>query len=645
MQGIKKVSLSELNREVELIGEVTALDGAFSLSTPDYKIVFEGVGERTLSLRRLVQANPYLVSDLTSLDGKVAVEWHTAEHIEASLSEVIPDLEFFPNWIHRSFEARGYNQENVKELVARILKIAKPNKHGIATLRNSLRAVAELYGISNIDEIIKATATRANLERKTIYIYKTHTNIEQHYSMLSKTQHLASCMVKGFNELGDTHFVEVDKSKAELAGYTVRYGTGKDVMFMPNVASLNGQTDVALGLVSRLSPEELLGAEEYAFEGRMILWRSEFEDEEEWLFTKFYGREGLSTPICAVTPQTNTARGFIVRGYVATKLNDADENNIRTPRYILPYIDGDDNVLERKGDRQFDKLGRAYYEFEVVSGHRHSYDADDYATVGNRFYVCQQDWTARPFEWEGICAITGESITELSGWNVDGETVRYDLAQYGLTFEQLYSVRKLIRGLEADAVKLVKTLKTQLKTAHDQIANETVKLINVRADLAKAGLPWQVEWLHADVGKNAPALEEQIDDFNQWVERKSQYGGLFTRQAFQFCAVAYEFAYRQFIAENVKLEQDELAFVYLLDEVIEAISTQREKEKNGLFRDALGEITRGLELFTARVRSTAKRLLPLAYAHDPDTYFYRLDDVWEALTSIDEPTFDEPYQH
>lgn len=288
---------------------------------------------------------------------------------------------------------------------------------------------------------------------------------------------------------------------------------------MPNVASLNGQTDVALGLVSHLSPEELQTADEYAFVGRMILWRGEFEGKEEWRYTRFYGREGLETSIGAVVPHANTAQGYTVRGYMTIVPNEVDNLGIATPRYVLPYIDGDDNVLERVGERQVDELGRAYYMFEIINGRKYNYDPDDYDSIGNRFYVCQNDWVVKPFKWRGTCAVTGQDITERSGWVLNGKTVRYDLAQWGLSYNQLRNAKGLILSLDRNTAREVKRLEAEVKQLETKVESLNLKL----EQQARSSSPsheqdtdsiWTVPWLAEDRGKGGYEVRNAVGSFN-----------------------------------------------------------------------------------------------------------------------------------
>lgn len=606
MQGIKDVSLSDLHREVELVGETTLIVGGSDLLHHPYLIEFNGGWDRALSIRALAKANPYLIRGLDQLDGKVAFKWHSHEEVETTLRLAIRDLEAFSGWVRESFETQGHTRENVKDLVDRVMKIARPNKRGVATIKNSLRAVAEIYGITNIDVIIKDVTTKANLSGQKLYVYKTHTNIEQHYSTLSKSQHLTSCMTKGSDELGDNHLVEVDKAKAESAGYTVRKVRDKDVMFMPNVASLNGQTDVALGLVSRLSPEELQTADEYAFVGRMILWRGEFEGKEEWRYTRFYGREGLETSIGAVVPHANTAQGYTVRGYMTIVPNEVDNLGIATPRYVLPYIDGDDNVLERVGERQVDELGRAYYMFEIINGRKYNYDPDDYDSIGNRFYVCQNDWVVKPFKWRGTCAVTGQDITERSGWVLNGKTVRYDLAQWGLSYNQLRNAKGLILSLDRNTAREVKRLEAEVKQLETEIKSLNHRLAQQAGSSSPSheldtDLIWTVPWLVEDRGKGRCEVHNAVGSFNRHTVDSYQHPTYVQRVVHQMVETQFNIAYETIQGSDIVRSSNHLLLTDVLTETVRLLRKTVKRQNNLHAKEELDRWIYRFKELTARL--------------------------------------------
>lgn len=626
MEGLKSVGVTELNTDVELLGAVNINDTDMLLNTK-FRIMLKHGGERYESLRTIATGLPNFFRRFIVRDKKLAVEWYRESAVSSTLEWVLESPKEFTPWFTAVLQGQGYFDDHpavkAKSITANLLKIAKVDKNNIATLANSVRALAEYYGIENVEDLIKQVNTTANLINKTLYVYKTHRNIENHYNTLSSSSNLVSCMTKGKDVLIGSHWVKVDKEKAQSAGYAVSTRGGEAVVFTPNVASYNNSPDIALGLVSFLSPDELSTAENYAFEGRMILWKGTNEGKDEWRFIRFYGREGISDQLRELLPKADSAVGYSVRGYMSTQCNRTDDLRIETPLYIAPYIDGEDSLFVRTGEQQFDELGRPYYMFEIVEGTRHSIDdrPSDYKGE-NYFYLTGNTWQVQPAKWRATCVITGNEISELSGWVVDGEAVRYDLAHSGFSIAQL-------KGLKSCFDTSSKPITRQLEKAQDEIRQLNVALdersarvTELRDELAERSVPFQLEWIERGVRDGDDILRAEVDSCNKWLRRASMRYGSTMEQALQICRTTFEREWRKFYVSNITVAPTELALSIVLNGVINALKRAKRNEPLDGVQVHLDGLIRYLrefnQLLTAKTKEVRETLATVANIEQVD---------------------------
>lgn len=444
MRSIRQIDVKKLNSEVQLVGtcDFTQTQWRQKLFTFKYESKNGGYSsEYDLRFARLYNLPGRLFESVIEVDGQPVFVWTNLEAWVDTWQTVYEERNNYVQFISQIFKTShgGFfantNSEEFRDKLIQLRKEAKVNKHGQATVANTIRALCTIYSFTNAEDVIKKVMTIIKSGKRPLYLYATTDYIENHYDQLRETQSLNSCMTKGTESLdADYHYIKVDKAKANAQGYRTRTTNNEPSVFMPNIATLNNTEKVALGLTSFYSPEELQELDEYGFNGRCVM----VERDGKWTYTRYYGHEGVKDTIPSLIEHVSTFKGLRLKGYVSAITDWEEQKDVNGLKYILPYVDGDDNLFMRVGDRQEDDIGRPFYWFEVAEGNRRNSYVPNYKT-GNYFFLDQSNWYVEPFKYETKCAITGETVTHQSGWLVaEGIHIRYDLVPtFNTTLEVL----------------------------------------------------------------------------------------------------------------------------------------------------------------------------------------------------------------
>lgn len=449
MKGIPTVTASTLNKNVRLVGQkAIAVDERSLLraTIPFMNAYTErNFSTKDFSLYRLACANPCFISkDLVQRDGKLCIRWETDDMIKSSLIECFVAYSSFIGEFSTAFEKhiapyigqiKGENyirrvhilQPVVDDLCEQMVKTAKLDKNRVSSIKDTVRALGILYGLTNGDEIIKHLNTMANKSDKILYTYETDVYIEQHYHWIAKEKSLVTCMNKGKDGLFYTHYVEVDMDKVERSRDVVSFsddGKEKHVAFTANVEGFNKSDKVRLLLTSWLSPAELASHSKYDFIGRAIAYK----DGNTYRYCKYYGVERTEEYLPDCVQRADHIKGAVVRGYLSAK-SKLDCRWGYAPRYILPYIDGTHNVFQQKSEIAYDEIGRPYALFEVVDGHKYRMDEYESDNLTDKFVLSQQDWLTIDVKYNDIvCPYTDEPLSFKNSKRVGNEYVYWKLA-------------------------------------------------------------------------------------------------------------------------------------------------------------------------------------------------------------------------
>lgn len=433
MRSIRPITVKRLNSEVQLVGTCDFSQTQWRRKHFTFAYASkEGGYSNAYDLRfdRLYNLPGRLFESITEVDGQPVFVWTNIDAWVDTWQTVYEERNNYVQFISQIFKTShggffaNINGEGFRDKLIQLRKESKVNKYGHATVANTIRALCTIYGFTNAEDVIKNVMTMIKSGKRPLYLYATTDYIENHYDQLRETQNLNSCMTKGTESLdADHHYIKVDKAKANAQGYRTRTTNNEPSVFMPNIATLNNTDKVALGLTSFYSPEELQELDEYGFNGRCVM----VERDGKWTYTRYYGHEGVKDTISSLIERVNTFKGLRLKGYVSAVTGREEHKDAHNLTYILPYVDGDDNLFKRVGDRQEDEIGRPFYWFEVVEGNRRNSDVPNYKK-GNYFFLDQSNWYVEPFRYETKCAITGETVTHQTGWLVaEGVHIRYDL--------------------------------------------------------------------------------------------------------------------------------------------------------------------------------------------------------------------------
>ena len=534
MRSIRQIDYKKLNSEVELISTASSPSSAWrNAMFPFLYESAEGGFHDSFDMRfsRLYKLSGALFESRTEVNGQPMFVWGDVDTWVNTWWQTKKEASRYVSFIERVFLQRhgGYfadvDKETMRVKIEQLRKTAKVNKYGHATVANTIRALCTIYSFTNVDAIIKRAMTLINAERKPLYLYVARDYIENHYDNLKRAENLSSCMTKGTESLDAiNHYVHVDKASANAQGYKTKLVGDKPSIFVPNIATLNNTEGVALGLTSHYSPDELKELDHYGFNGRCVL----IKKDDKWAFTRFYGNEGAKGTVHNMIEWTSTFKGTRLKGYVSANEQQGGQWENLT-RYLLPYVDGEDNLFKRVGVVQRDEIGRPYYWFEVVEGNRRMSTVPD-CNKGNFFYLDQSDWYVIPFRYTTKCAITGEEINQYTGWNVaDGvhvhnnllakfETVRDMMG--GDTDKAIDFLKQLIVPMRSDLVQQVEKWRTRVDTIQEQLhrlereSSEIQSQVSLYRRLTGcvelACEDWYFDYVDGDARSRIQALENWI---------------------------------------------------------------------------------------------------------------------------------------
>ena len=301
-------------------------------------------------------------------------------------------------------------------------KVFKINKNNVMTMPNFLRMIAFINGCELQERHLKDALNAISGMADHVYLYKTQKYVAEHYARLEDKADLSSCMTHGAEHFGDfTHLTTCDQTLAEQAGFTVKHDVKdefqkiddnnlKSAVFTANVEGYSGG-DFYLGLVSTVPPSRIADEEEYAFDGRVII----YQIDGEWCYSRYYGKESARHYV-ARTLRTKHAGGLKFRAYRSSSANVRDGH--RTPRYIVPFIDGGRRHFTVDDTPFYDEIGREYYMATVINWASEDINTNDLPynlKKGQVLKLSQQTWVSEEEDWYDHCIISDNGVRQGTG--------------------------------------------------------------------------------------------------------------------------------------------------------------------------------------------------------------------------------------
>ena len=309
--------------------------------------------------------------------------------------------------------------EDVEKYCRKVFKI---NKNDVMTMPNFLRMIAFISGFEIQEKHLKEALNAIAGTAERVYLYKTQKYIAEHYARLESKADLSSCMTHGAEHFGDfTHLTTCNPTLAEKAGYVVKHDVKdefqkiddnsiKSAVFTANVEGYSGG-DFYLGLVSTVPPSRIADEEEYAFDGRVII----YQIDGEWCYSRYYGKESAGHYV-ARTLRTKHAGGLKFRAYRSSAAFLRDGH--RTPRYIVPFIDGGRRHFTVDDTPHYDEIGREYYIATVVNLASENINTSDLPynlKKGEVLKLSQRTWVSEEEDWYDHCIITENGVGQGTG--------------------------------------------------------------------------------------------------------------------------------------------------------------------------------------------------------------------------------------
>lgn len=365
----------------------------------------------------------------------------------------------------------GQLSEILTEYARRTFKI---NKNHQMTLPNFIRMLALVNGFALEERNLKETINRIKANNSTWYLYRTQKYVAEHYMALKHNCNLSSCMTHGAEYFDDnSHYVPCLESTATPQGAEVKKVTDNYdsrrrktfAMFTVNVEGYSGG-DLWLGLVSKYSPDELASLEDYGFCGRTIV----FERDGVLKYVRYYGDEQAKLALSSAVEKDNCV-GMQFRAYRSTYAYFSGE--FKTPRYITPYIDGENRHFRIDSENvKYDEYGREYCMATVLpydSGRYHHSRLPEGDAVHGVYRTDQSDWLTNEEYWEEHCCISDETVERGYGrWS--NKLGGYVHMAYGSTDNELdipaiiSTMERTQRALEEDKKAYISKIeKTQAR--------------------------------------------------------------------------------------------------------------------------------------------------------------------------------------
>lgn len=377
---------------------------------------------------------------------------------------------------HTRFEKLA---EDVEKYCRKVFKI---NKNDVMTMPNFLRMIAFINGFEVQERHLKEAlnAIAGTVER--VYLYKTQKYIAEHYARLEDKADLSSCMTHGAEHFGDfTHLTTCNPTLAEQAGFTVKHDVKdefqkiddnnlKSAVFTANVEGYSGG-DFYLGLVSTVPPHRIKDEEEYAFDGRVII----YQIDGEWCYSRYYGKENAGHYV-ARTLRTKHAGGLKFRAYRSSSANVIDGH--RTPRYIVPFIDGGCRHFTVDDTPFYDEIGREYYMATVINWTSADINTNDLPynlKKGQVLKLSQRTWVSAEEDWYDHCIISDNGVRQGTG-RYSEKLGGYVSLEFGLSDDNLNA--RAIR----DAINNEINSRIEYINIITQCKNDEIKQLKQRAE-------------------------------------------------------------------------------------------------------------------------------------------------------------------
>lgn len=474
----------ELNASVELVKELSA--GEFILS--DVRVTLTNMFNNDKWSSKINTLATWYGS---SFIGEVSATRKTVtisnfrpaqiEHplMDTSNSQVRMIVKVIEKWNgvhHTRFDKLA---EDVEKYCRKVFKI---NKNDMMTMPNFLRMIAFINGFEIPEKHLKEALNAIAGTAERVYLYKTQKYIAEHYARLEEKADLSSCMTHGAEDFGDfTHLTTCNAELAEKAGYAVKHDVKdefqkiddnnlKSAVFTANVEGYSGG-DFYLGLVSTVPPSRIADEEEYAFDGRVII----YQIDGEWCYSRYYGKESAGHYV-ARTLRTKHAGGLKFRAYRSSAPFTRDGH--RTPRYIVPFIDGGRRHFTVDDTPFYDEIGREYYMATVINWASEDINTSDLPynlKKGEVLKLSQHTWVSEEEDWYDHCIISDNGVGQGTG-RYSEKLGGYVSLEFGLSDDQLNrsAIRDAINSEINSRIEYIKII-TQRK-------NDEIKQLKQRAE-------------------------------------------------------------------------------------------------------------------------------------------------------------------
>ena len=466
----------ELNASVEFVKELLA--GEFNLSEvhATWTNLFNGEEWRARIGKLASWYGDSFIKEVSSTRKTVTIDNFRPTKIEHPLmdmshSQIKMVLKVIEKWNgvnHTRFDALAVD---VEKYCRRTFKI---NKNNVMTMPNFLRMIAFINGYEIQDKHLKEALNAISGTANHVYLYKTQKYVAEHYARLESKADLSSCMTHGAEHFGDfAHFTTCDAELAEKAGYAVKYdivdefqkiddNNEKPAVFTANVEGYSGG-DFYLGLVSTVPPSRIKDEEEYAFDGRVII----YQKDGEWCYSRYYGKESAEHYV-ARTLRRRHAGGLKFRAYRSSA--PFIRNRHKTPRYIVPFIDGGRRHFTVDSTPHYDEIGREYYITTVIDWASEDINTSDLPydlKKGQVLKLSQRTWVSEEEDWYDQCIISDNDVGQGTG-RYSHRLGGYISLEFGLSDDNLntQAIKDAINSKINSRLEYIKLI-TQRK--HDEI--------------------------------------------------------------------------------------------------------------------------------------------------------------------------------
>ena len=474
----------ELNASVEFVKELSA--GAFELS--EVRVTWTNVfnGEKwqaKISSLSTWYGNSF-IKEASATRKTVTIDNFrppVIEHplMDMSYSQIKMVLKVIEKWNgvnHTRFDALAVDIEKYCR------KVFKINKNDVMTMPNFLRMIAFINGFEIQEKHLKEALNAIAGTAERVYLYKTQKYVAEHYARLEEKADLSSCMTHGAEHFGDfTHLTTCNPTLAEQAGYVVKHDVKdefqkiddnnlKSAVFTANVEGYSGG-DFYLGLVSTVPPSRIADEEEYAFDGRVII----YQIDGEWCYSRYYGKENAGHYV-ARTLRTKHAGGLKFRAYRSSSANVRDGH--RTPRYIVPFIDGGRRHFTVDATPFYDEIGREFYVATVIDWASEDINTSDLPyglKKGEVLKLSQRTLVSEEEDWHDHCIISDNGVGQGTG-RYSPRLGGYVSLEFGQSDDSLNS------GAIRDAIQSEINSRIDYINSITQRKNDEIKQLKQRAE-------------------------------------------------------------------------------------------------------------------------------------------------------------------